>query len=251
MDALTARNLAYVGIESLEYAVRDTPMETLKTVNFGVSAISLQYSQEEFVKLNLSVDRRSCLGRAAQAAAIVEKHFPSAKVQLGEVRKNYLAGLMIQILHEEPLKSLDPSFMQELLMYEEPHLVVVVDGQQFEPLSIQLGCDIVHPEVATFPIWEGVASAVTVSESHTETNPRKKLDLLWEAEEMCPSMSLVQENICGPMAELGLDTVGVVDECLRRRPCARTLFVLAVLTGEEKYYEQLARKYTSKITEFF
>jgi hypothetical protein len=252
MDALTAKRLAYVGIESLEYVERDTPTETLKTINFGVSAVSLQYSQEEFVKLNLSVDKRSCLGRAAQAAAVVEKHFPSARVELGEVRRNYLAEMMVQMLFENRSKSLDPSFMSELLMYEEPHLVVVIDGQQFEPLSIQLGCDIFHPEVATFPIWEGVASAVTVSESHLENHPQKKLDILWHAEEVCSGMSLVQENICGPMAELGLETLSIVEKCYQVRPCARTLFVLVVLSRDyEKYREQLDSMYTSEIIKYF
>jgi len=253
MNMKKVRQMAYAKANNLKYVLKEDPIKTLMSIsNFQVGA-ELFIEQEQFANFNLELDGKSCLGRVAQAAAIVEKRFPEAKIEIAEVWEDWLAGIMLKMLKEEPARRLDPTFMQELLMYEEPHLVLVINGKQFEPLSIQLGQNIEHPKIKTFPLWEGVTASVMVSEAWLEKNPNRKLKILKQAEKICPGLTLVRENMCAP-----LELLGRIDEvienakwALERRPCARTLYVLWLFTGNQVYYKQLTEKYTEEITKYF
>ncbi len=246
------RNLAYRQAEKLEYVLKDSPLDTLRTIKFNIQT-SQFIDQMQFVLLNLELDSKSCLGRAAQAAAIAEKHFPEANLKIAEVWQDLLAGIMLTLLYQNPNKQFDPSFMQELLMYEEPHLVLMVNGVQFEPLSLQLGHDIQHPRIQPFPLWEGITASVLVSKAWLEPKPEKKLEILQQAEKICPGIVLIRENMCEPLELLGRidEVIETAKWCLKHRPCARTLYVLCLLTGEQKYYNELTRKYSEEIIKYF
>ncbi len=196
------RKIAYNQTKSAHYALGSDPVETLQNITFNVQ-VGQTIDQRRFAKLNLELNSESCLGRVALSAAIIEKHFPNANLQLAEVWKDWLANLMLKLLQEDWSRRFDASFMQELLMYEEPHLILTVDNIQFEPLSIALGQDIKHPQIKTFPLWEGITASVLVSKAWLETDPSKKLKILNQAEKICPGLTLVQENMCTPLELLG------------------------------------------------
>jgi hypothetical protein len=244
--------LARVRAEELEYGIKAGPLETLRTIRFPV-LIEQEMGQLEMAKANLGLRSISCLGRAAAAAAVVEKHFPEANVQMAEVRTDYLAGLMLNMLADDPDKRHDPPFMRELLMYEEPHMAVSVNGEQFEPLSAQFGSDIRHPKVKLFPVWEAVAASVTVSYAWLEPDPQTRLNILEYAEKLCPGTTLVAENMCEPLEVLGrrAELLEQVMWCVKERPCARNLYVVYALTGEKKWYDELVARYSPEIVKYF
>ncbi len=253
MNTKKVRKMAYEKAVNLKYALKTSPLETLMSIdNFQVSAGQF-IGQEQFANFNLKLDSESCLGKVAQAAAIAEKQFPEAKIEMAEVWEDWFANTMLKMLKEEPVRRLDPTFMQELLMYEEPHLILVINGKQFEPLSIQLGQAIKHPRIKPFPLWEGITASVMVSEAWLEKNPNRKLEILKQAEKICPGLTLVRENMCAPLELLGKmgEVIKNAKWAIERRPCARTLYVLWLFTKNQVYYKQLAEKYTEEIKKYF
>ncbi|MFW5888164.1 MAG: hypothetical protein ACOCVY_00415 [Patescibacteria group bacterium] len=243
-----AREQSYEKIKKVNYTVGRSVWDTLKTIDFGVSPCS-HTDQREIAKYNLELDARSCLGRLAQAAAIAEKHFPGSHLQAAEVRQDRLAEIMIKKLKENPKKMEDGSFMSELLMYEKPHMVLLVDGIQFDPLSLYAGWNIEHPKVAPFPLWEAIASSKLVSRSYLEKIPEIKSRILQMAESICPSTSLVRENVCHLLGIMGArkDLIKEVKWCVEARPCARNLAILYLLTEDLNVYYLLVISYSEKI----
>src|SRR6056297_3149648 len=114
---------SYQKIRGLKYNVKKSTFETLCNIEFG--DFRGQYvDQRKMAEFNLDLDNRSCLGRVAQSAAVIEKHFPDINLHIGEVRKDWFAEKMLEMLALDPKRAYDSSFMSELLMYEEPHMVL-------------------------------------------------------------------------------------------------------------------------------
>lgn len=253
MDVAEAQKLAYEQASKVNFRSGLSPLETFLSIEFFIPR-SQFVDQETVAKQNLELDPQSCLGRVAVIAAIMEQYHSKTSLLLGEVWNDYFKELMIRKLRIAPSLADDPSFMQELLMYEEPHAVIVADGvQQLEPLSLEFGELIKHPTVETFPLWEALAASATVSEAWLENDPSKRLVLLNQAEEVCPGLTLVIENMVESYELLGRldEAIASVRWALKRRPCARTLYVMHLLTKDPQFYERLVENYTDKIVQYF
>lgn len=252
MKAKEAQELAHRQAEKIEFEHGPTPFETFYSINFNIPR-SQFVDQETIAKLNLELDPQSRLGRVAVAAAIMEQYHPAFPLSLGEVWDDYLKDLMFIKLSNQPNMADDPTFMQELLMYEEPHAVVIIGDIQFEPLSLEFGAPIIHPRVEIFPLWPAIAASVTVSMAQFEKDPKRRLLILEQAEKTCPGLTLVRENTAELLELLG-DLTGAIEAVrwsLERRPCARTLYVMYLLTGDKQCYDKLVRTYTDKIIQYF
>jgi hypothetical protein len=246
------REMAHRNISKLKYSIGPDPISTLKTVRFNIP-FEQSVNQDDIVCWNLELDTRSCFGRVAQAAAVVEKHFPNEQIYFAEVWEDALRNILLKKMREKPAHRFDPSFMEELLMYEEPHAVLLIDGVQFDPLSNQLGFEVIHPRVEKFSLWKGIASSHLVSVSHKEADPEKKLATLEEAERICPGTTVVRENLALPLELLGRtsELIETVEWCLEKRLCARTLYVAHMLTGKSEYYNQLIKMYSEEVVKYF
>ena len=249
MNIEKIKALAHKKSFELSYKAKKTPLETLKTIQFDFQPNSILIDQRKTAIQNIQLDQSSCLGKAAQAAAIVERYHSNCTVQIAEVLQDYLQSIMMQKLIDNPENAYDASFMQELLLYEEPHSILTVNGIQFDPLSAIFGSDIVHPKIQIFHTWQSIAASVTIAESHLVDDPTKKLKILHKAENICPESIVVMENKVGAYILLG-----DIDQALRyfallleKRPCARTIYCMYLLTNEKKYYDLLINTYTKKI----
>ncbi len=143
--------------------------------------------------LVMSLDPGCCFGKTVLAGLIAEAH--GVDVQFGEVRTDYLRNFMIHhIMRSLAGGTYEESMLIELLMYEEPHSVILFDGEiQFDPISVVLRETILHPVVKEFPFWDAVLSAVVIAESFLEQDLRKRLDMIDKADRVCPGTSLVLE----------------------------------------------------------
>jgi hypothetical protein len=226
----------------------DDPLQTLRTFHWDFGG-EREISQQEMTRLNLVLDQQSCLGRVALAMALVERNYPGVEVGYAEVlkdqlRRDMLARVYTSLPEHDPI--LRDEWLCEVLMYEEPHAVPLVNGVQFDPLSTVYPEEIYHPVVQAHPAWSGVASAMMVSLALSEDRPEAKLQILEEAERVCPGTTVVSENKVGALILLHRDAeaVGLLENLLKRRPCARTLYVLWLLTREWGYLDQLNQEYT-------
>jgi hypothetical protein len=246
------RNMAHEQAKKLTYKTGTNPIEVLLSIKFNFKQAQTA-DQDEMIKANLSLADSSCLGRVAQAGAIIEKLFPLLRLEFGEIWQDRLASWLIEDLAKYPKKKLDPGFMQELLMYEEPHAVLVIEGVQFEPLSNVLEIEINHPRVQSFPLWEGIASSYLVSLANTQTNQTKRLSLLDQAEKICPNTTLVKENQCESLESLGklTELKDNLSWLLERRPVARTLYCAYLITKNPRHYQLLIEKYSEEAIKYF
>jgi len=170
------RHIAYERIAEKKYEVFPTPLETLRNLQFKIPCGN-SVNQEKIREANLTMDSYGCLGRVAQSAAIIEKHFPQIKLEIAEVWIDALRNMLLHpLLITGEIK--EESYYEEILMYEEPHAVLLLNGKQFEPLSVPLSMDIHHPLVQPFPLWEGIASSHLVSVSQLESSLSRRMVLV-------------------------------------------------------------------------
>ncbi|MFA5961466.1 MAG: hypothetical protein WC848_02170 [Parcubacteria group bacterium] len=201
-------------------------------------------SQLQIATYNLELDGRGCLGKVAQAGAVVEKEFPEVKLMLGEVLEDFFCNILLDILKKDPDQP--DSFFEELLMYEEPHSVLVVDGKQFEPLSIPFERDVSHPKIKALPFWEAVTASRLISMAWLEKNPYRKIRILAEAEKICPGMIATKENLSSYLllVDEEREAIKLAEETLSIRPTARSMYFLYLLTKDKKYIELVETKYS-------
>jgi len=244
------RGLAYVQIAKKQYEVFPTPLETLRHLEFEIP-FGNSVDQEKIREANMTLDAYGCLGRVAQSAAIIEKHFPDAAIKIGEVWIDALRNMLLHpLLMTREVK--EESYYEEILMYEEPHAVLLVEGKQFEPLSVPLKMDIYHPLVQEFPLWEGITSSHLVSFSQLEESPTRRMVILMQAEKICPGTTLVQENKIGLLHFMNFtgEAIALAKDVLEKRPVARTFYFLYLVTGDDKYREIIERKYMPETFKF-
>ena len=247
MEISEIKKIAGQRTSTLHYEPGKTTLETLRSIRFEIPTDCDLFTQKEIAEQNIALDQASCLGRVAQSLAIVEKHHPESNIKVGEVVDDYFRSIMLPYL---PHESHDDTFMQELLMYEEPHSVLVVDGMQFDPLSTKPGFEnIVHPEIRSHSSWESILADMLVSQSHLTDDTKEKTDLLHEAERICPGLLVVAENMAGLLIMFGkIDAaIEIIKKILARHISARGLYSMYLLTGDDQYRDVLFGIYTEKI----
>ena len=248
-----ARNLAYSQMDKINFQWCENPLDTFASIEFRI-LVSQSVNQAEFAKLNLALDPRGCIGRTAIIAAIMEQHFPELNLEYGEILIDYFREVMLEKLGQKPELAKEPTFISELLMYEEPHGVVAANETiQFEPLSKPFGKLVNHPEIKALPLWEALAASVSVSEAWLKDDPHEKMSILLKAEDMCPGLPMISENMIESLSLMGKtdEAIELAKQCLQERFCARTLFLLYGLTEGEAYYQELVKKYTIQTFEYF
>jgi hypothetical protein len=246
-----ARQLAFSQAEKVQHQKGENPYVTFSSMEFNFPQDQV-IPQSIIARQNLELDPQSCLGRVAVTAAIMQQCHPESTLEFGEVLDDFFRNILLDRLKQYPVFGLDDGFMQELLMYEEPHAVVMVDGQQFEPLSIEYGEFVTHAKVEIFPnIWNAIAASATVSEAWWAKDPGEKLRILKIAASLCPGLTLVQENIVGALVMLDdvVSAISILEQLLKRRPCARSLYTAYLLTDMNSFREELVGTYTEHIIE--
>lgn len=233
------------------FLVKDNPFDLLKSVAWVIPQGTFP-SQEEISQWNIKLDEKGCLGRVAQSAIIVEEVFPLASIMYGEVWQDALRNEILKNLRQR-IKTGEATKeeLEDILLYEEPHAVLMIDGRQYDPLSNQLGFNLEHPRVQRFPVWEAITAARIVSKAHLEKNPANKLELLTQAEKLCPRTMLVAENRAAAWWFAGHErrTLQALREILSRRPTARCLFSIWALTEDRKYLNWLNEVYSPLMAE--
>lgn len=229
-----AKNMAY------EF---DNPIDFLKEYPWAdIIPVNKQFTQEELRSLNAVFDPRSCFGRIVLALLLVEKYFIGHSVQLAEVLQDELALRMMRLLEHEddPKKRMEIS--KELLMYEEPHLVIVVDGQQFDPLSALVG-NIKHPKVLRHDPWSTVVASQLLDVALDSADLEVRLTHLKRVNEMCPNLVFIKENLAAVklLAE-DPDYLNYLHEVIQIRPNARLLYMLWLECGATDLFGRYPRE---------
>lgn len=184
------KGLAYANIEGLEPLSSD-PIEALMALDWKFGVGDEPIDQTELMKINLALGPEFCLGRSARAAAFVDKWFPGTKVQYAEVLSDALRNILLEDIENHKH---DLSYLNEILMYEEPHSVVVVDGRQFDPISKQLGWEVIHPKINCCEVWAGLTSHWLLSKAQGSVCLVEKSSLISQAEELWPEQSFLLET---------------------------------------------------------
>ncbi|MFZ2225963.1 MAG: hypothetical protein WA064_05145 [Candidatus Moraniibacteriota bacterium] len=241
------REIAHRLVEGKKYEKNfSAAFALLKNFPFDFST-GQSIDQHQIANYNLSLDNRGCLGKVAQAGAVVEKEFPNAKIMFGEVLEDFFRNILLDMLRGNPDQP--DSFFEELLMYEEPHSVLVVDGKQFEPLSIPFERNVSHPKIKALPFWEAVTASRMISQAWLEKNPYCKIRILAEAEKICPGMIATKENLSSYLLLVNeeQEAIRLAQETLAVRPTARSMYFLHLLTRDEKYIRMVEEKYSPRI----
>lgn len=246
VTAESARTIAVGLVQAMNLMSHHDPLEALHKFPWNIPENG---SVDRWTEANFSLvlDGRSCLGRIAQAAALVELQFPRVLVGYAEVLSDHLRNDMLdQIDKSLPQdETLQIGQLQEILLYEEPHAVIMVDGEQFDPLSMVCPVKLNHITGQSFPVWNAIASAMTVATAWLEQDLSIKLQILEEAESLCPGTVLVAENKVGALIRLDRydESTNLLKEVVVRRPTARALYALFLSTGYSEYKDQIDRDY--------
>jgi hypothetical protein len=247
-DVQEVREMAHKLIEGRYKKASTDIFTSLRNFPFDFST-EPDLSQRQIANFNLRLDGRSCLGRITQAGAMIEKEFPEVNLMCGEVMEDFFRNVLLGMLKENPNQP--DSFFSELLMYEEPHNILLVDGKQFEPLSILYRQDISHPQISSFPFWEAVTASRLISKAWLEDSPYKKIEILAEAERICPGMLTTKENLtsCLLLLDREREAIELAKETLLVRPTARAMYFLYLLTKDKKNITMIEKNYSSRIVQ--
>ncbi len=211
------------------------------------------FNENDIALFNINLDQRGCFGRIVRAAVLVEKFFPKSVVMTAEVLNDALRSLLLQQVESDKVLWNDPTFIAELLQYENPHTCLEINGKQFDPLFKTIGnTRMQHPAIMKHSLWEGMYSAYLVSIAHLQKSYTVKELILQKALEVCPEMILVKENLASNLLLADSDwayrqTVGLLEEVIKSRKDAKLLFVLYLLTKNDTYRQKIISEYHENV----
>lgn len=215
----------------------DSPLETLRNIVWDIPEGDIP--QEKLIKWNLKLDTRSCLGRSAVCILIIEKFFPDHKVMVAEVLGSGLTEYMLQI----PMSQKTNEDMITTLLFEEPQIIITVNGVQYDPLSNQVTW-LKHPKIQEFPAWEAIRAWYLSSKCLALKNYYYQINQLLKIKRICP-MSFVNEKLILAYFSTRNTTraIKMAVKLIEIKPSARLYFVLYLVTRELKYKDMLEKNY--------
>lgn len=244
------RALAYKRLEELvdSKTKLDAPLELLRKFPWKkYIPVDEQISNEEFSRMNIDFSPRGCFGRIVLALILVEKFFPGTKVFLAEVIEDELARRMKVFLETEKNPQIRKELARELLMYEEPHLVLELpEFGQFDPLSA-LVLKLEHPKIRVHEIdpWKVVTASMIHSEAILENDPVARDIHLQRAEIFAPLQVIKEAQAVIPLITGESEkSEALINEALKGRVSARMLWVLWLEFGDP----QLLKKYSPEVS---
>lgn len=244
----SARLLALTRLGETKYTPDHTAMGTLRKFPW-ITPIDQFPDHDTNQGWNLELDPRSCLTKAALGVALMEKHFPNCEIELGEVLDDGFRRVMLERIRQAGLPT-DPKirteWLVELLVYEEPHVVLFVNSRQFDPAWVTAGRDFQHGDVRKHPSWQFVAAARTIAQIKLSTPAEERLQLLDQADALCPNVIafLEQRAVALFMQERNDESASLMAQCLQKRTTARGLFMMWLATGDNMYRLVLQEAYT-------
>jgi hypothetical protein len=236
-----------------DITVKTTALDTLKNAQWS-SFTEVSISESELANRNVDFDIESCLTRALLCVLITEKYFPESKIQVAEVCEDLCRNYMLQTALLIPVSWDDPTFIEELLMYECPHFAVFVDGIQFDPLVLKhTHLPQQHPKVNILPeAWTALFAAYLVSVAHQKMKKNDIFEqgrILHFAHSLCPQLLVPQENLISFYSSMGDNKrlVAMCENIFRRRADAKMLWGSFMLTQDKKYYDEFFIHYNEKV----
>lgn len=235
-----------------EYLQNNNPLDFLVSVNWNTPS-GQAFSQDVMTQMNLSLDEGGCFGRTVKMAVLLEKYFPKEKLFFGEVLSDFFRELLVQ--NASFMNWQDPSYLDEILQYEDPHSVIVLgDGTHFDPIFKSLSSKMAknqHPKVASYDLWESLYAAFLISyalEKRSSEGDEACLAIIEEAEKVSP-LAVVKENKVGILTSLRRydEAVSLAQNIIGQRADAKMLFLLFVLTGDVCYKYQIEDSYNSSM----
>jgi hypothetical protein len=207
------------------------------------------FTQADFRRMNAQFDPRSCFGRLVLSCLLVEKFSPRMQYRAAEVVDDFCKDIILEKLSAQTNPIIRMEMAGELLMYEEPHAVIVIDGVQFDVLSTLFGQNLQHRTVNILPAWELIAASMIVDEAlEVGDNPVAKNIHLQRAQLLAPDSKLVLQNMASSALELGnMEEAKTLIESFHARfgVSARGLFVFAEVV--DGYEEKLREVYPPEV----
>lgn len=205
-------------------------------------------SVDDYADLNLNLSPKSCFGRLALAGAFAEKYYSISDLYACDVIEDWFRVMVSKDMQTHILK--EPSLINEVLMYEDPHLILMVGDAQFEPLSKVIGGYISHPKIEKYPLWELVLSGMLCAVVRTSNEISTKRLALQKAKLFGETIELLYMQIFLSTLEEDFEqVVSLSEQLLKRKKSARAKHAIYALTG--KYRDELIKEYTPEIFNFF
>ena len=221
----------------------ETVWKTLSCISWN-DLCTENFTQPDIAVMNLALDPHCCLGRITLAIDLIEKHFPELmpQVRCAEVTRDFFRAQMLRQWSERYSRQNPPldDWLEELLMYEEPHAILTIGGRQFDPLFCLLAGGIrypdetmAHPAVREFSPWEAATAFRLVSNAYLLTSTEQKINLLRQADSICPGTCLVRQNLIGQLLLCGGGEIAeqLLTELCDIAPSVRSLMMLRTCFG--------------------
>lgn len=204
---------------------------------------------DDYTHLNMILSPKSCLGRMALAGAFTEKYYTS-DVYAGDVIDDFFREAVSKDLSANVRKN--PLFLNDVILYEDPHTVLCVGDQQFEPLSKLFSDLIVHPKIQKYPLWDYVLCGMLCAVVNSTEDIVEKREILNKAKSSFVIETIEVLYMDAMVTSLEDNFEGVLRICekiIERKKSARAKHTIYSLTG--RFKDELEKEYTSEIFNFF
>jgi hypothetical protein len=218
------------------------PIDMLwKGVNWS-KYIFAPMDQQKLQESNKVFDLHSCYGRIVLAVLLVEKYFPDSKIEIGEVVVDGLAQRMLKKITEttDPTKKME--IAQEILMYEEPHFIIVVDGFEFDPISVVMRHQINHPKVIKHDTWSAITAGYIMNEALCKYDLNARDIDLQMADLFCHLRSIEQNRLGVAMAFNPIYSRERAEKFISVYPNARIMYIMWRELGNTSIFDVYPRE---------
>lgn len=216
-----ARNMA------LEF---DNPADFIREYSWNFSPIDI--GLEELRRFNIMFDLRGSFARAVLAVLLVETYFFGNEVKIIEVLKKKEIVDVLEKLNDKDITDLETrmNLANRLIELEDYRIVVVINDQQFDPLSCCVS-DIKYSDNKSYDPWAVLKVCQIVDMALRTEDLEERLDCLNSAGLYCPDLMMVKENSLITSAFLEDDVHDIVRSLKNVRPTAKLFYKMWIEFG--------------------
>lgn len=216
------------------------------------SLLTMDNVQYEYFKkpngfMEMVMSAQDCVGRAVLAAGLIQDE--NLELQFGEVLKDWFADYLLKERDNQPIEVL-----KEVIYYEIPHAVVVINEKQFDPISsvLPIGLDITH-EIQVMDLYAGILGMCAVNFANSQPfDQQEKIEFLEEIYSINSQSPTVARNLGGALLMLDKKVPQKLIETFSKHESLDSYLTQAIFKPEQRdnILEKIKSKYGENIFDF-
>lgn len=248
------RVIAVARLEEAELDV-SSPRSILNSINWDFEAESLIGEDRLSAERGAFLAEESPLGKIAIAIAAIEKHFPSCKIEIGEIWEDGIVDDLVEEIKQGDNVNADA--IKKLQLFDELRLVIYVDGEPFDYLAKRFNVTPKCLKVKMFPLWIYLDILRELNLARQEfyciCSGNSFFAQVEKIAETFSDSCFVRESLrYSHFQKQGsdLEYVGLIREIIQIKVSISELYVMHTITKDDFWMKFLVSKYGDRVLDY-